>query len=216
MVGALLSAPISSDSVKNLARNGQGDTMYALVPLSGAIVAVAVGYWWWYRRKRRGDEGLVGSSDRPPSPTTSRGSDSGSQCEDCNREDDLEDSEVVASAPPIVVPEPPRLRELRQSLEEIDEALRSLPRLRSQQRQYERAAAGRTLVSVVVGNTAMARADPTLPRRVVDVINSAYGRQRIDEDDVWERLEMGDPEPRSALPFRLPSHRIDIVVFVAI
>ena len=93
-------------------------------------------------------------------------------------------------------------------------------------------AAGAEAITAVVGNTAMSAADPTLPRKIVNVINGAYDRQvpaalrlrgcaalhlrlhqaclffrvltvpnapvqRIDTDDVIDRLEMGDPEPRA-------------------
>jgi GNAT superfamily N-acetyltransferase len=64
-------------------------------------------------------------------------------------------------------------------------------------------------VHVVIGTSAMARADPTLVARIAQLVNRAYTAQlkdllpegqeytRLDEEDVEDRLEMGDAGPRA-------------------
>lgn len=48
-------------------------------------------------------------------------------------------------------------------------------------------------MKVVVGNAKMATEIPGFVERISSMVNRAYGYMRIDEDDVLDRLSMGDP-----------------------
>jgi len=76
---------------------------------------------------------------------------------------------------------------IEQKLREVDTALAELgdiPELANR-------AAGED-VAVVIGNSEMA-ARPGFVASVVSMVNRSYGCMRLDEDDVMDRLSMGDP-----------------------
>merc|ERR1719458_2252410 len=52
-------------------------------------------------------------------------------------------------------------------------------------------------IEVVVGNSQMAAADGSLPKRIADVANRANGHQRFSVSEVQSRLAKGDSEPNA-------------------
>mmetsp|Transcript_28170 Transcript_28170/g.44058 ORF Transcript_28170/g.44058 Transcript_28170/m.44058 type:complete len:250 (+) Transcript_28170:96-845(+) len=88
-----------------------------------------------------------------------------------------------------------RKQKLTQNLKEIDEALLEMgcapgAELSSLQAHLGSSSAG---VKVVVGNSSMLAKRPELLGRITSMINQAYGYVRVDEDDIMDRLAMGDP-----------------------
>eukprot|EP00927_Polykrikos_kofoidii_P066306 TRINITY_DN61933_c0_g1_i1.p1 TRINITY_DN61933_c0_g1~~TRINITY_DN61933_c0_g1_i1.p1 ORF type:complete len:316 (+),score=61.84 TRINITY_DN61933_c0_g1_i1:77-949(+) len=58
--------------------------------------------------------------------------------------------------------------------------------------------ATRLPVTVVVGNLDMARSHHGLVEKITSMVSEAYGYRRVDEDDIYDRLAMGDPGPNRA------------------
>jgi len=85
-----------------------------------------------------------------------------------------------------------RAAALKRKLEEVSEALSSLGEVSEQEKAAAAGGAKASPVQVVIGNSEMA-AKPGFVQQIVSVVNRAYGCRRVDEDDVLDRLQMGDP-----------------------
>eukprot|EP00928_Gymnodinium_smaydae_P024207 TRINITY_DN19661_c0_g2_i1.p1 TRINITY_DN19661_c0_g2~~TRINITY_DN19661_c0_g2_i1.p1 ORF type:complete len:335 (-),score=77.20 TRINITY_DN19661_c0_g2_i1:230-1168(-) len=48
-------------------------------------------------------------------------------------------------------------------------------------------------LEVVIGDSNLARTNPAIVEQICSMVNRAYGYIRVDEDDITERLAMGDP-----------------------
>lgn len=87
---------------------------------------------------------------------------------------------------------------LVQKLKEIDEALQEIgipseAREGSAAATSEGAGKGRAPVAVKIGNSKMARESAGLVQQITTIVNTAYGCMRVDQEDVMDRLAMGDP-----------------------
>ena len=98
----------------------------------------------------------------------------------------------------------PSRAQLERTIAQLDAAIAALPE------EVASAEAPNTTIEVRIGTTEMAAADEELVGRIADLINSAYFAalrellpphattySRVDEDDVYHRLEMGDAGARA-------------------
>ena len=98
----------------------------------------------------------------------------------------------------------PSRAQLERTIAQLDAAIAALPE------EVASAEAPNTTIEVRIGTTAMAAADEELVGRIAELINSAYFAalrellpphattySRVDEDDVYHRLEMGDAGARA-------------------
>jgi len=97
-------------------------------------------------------------------------------------------------------PEPAQQRQmLEEKLQQIDEALAMMGTLQSGVTAASTPATTATgngsssTVVVSIGNSKMAREIPDFVEAVTNMVNKAYGYMRIDEEDIMDRLQMGDP-----------------------
>ena len=106
----------------------------------------------------------------------------------------------------------PSRAQLERTIAQLDAAIAALPE------EVASAEAPNTTIEVRIGTTAMAAADEELVGRIADLINSAYFAalrellpphattySRVDEDDVYHRLEMGDAGAVSYTHLTLPT-----------
>lgn len=77
----------------------------------------------------------------------------------------------------------------RQKLQEVDNALAELNDVPEQAAAAARS--GAAAVTVVIGNSEMAQRGGFVTS-IVSMVNRSYGCMRVDEDDVMDRLAMGD------------------------
>lgn len=88
-----------------------------------------------------------------------------------------------------------RKSKLAQSLKEIDEALLQMGVEPGSEVSCLQTQPGtsNTSVKVVVGNTGMLQKRASLLSEITSMVNQAYGYMRVDEEDILDRLQMGDP-----------------------
>jgi GNAT superfamily N-acetyltransferase len=77
-------------------------------------------------------------------------------------------------------------------LQEIDNALLELGDAPSQDKAQNQSPHSAN-INVTIGTSDMVARIPSLVENITTMVNDAYGYMRIDEDDVMERLAMGDP-----------------------
>mmetsp|Transcript_43188 Transcript_43188/g.137348 ORF Transcript_43188/g.137348 Transcript_43188/m.137348 type:complete len:278 (-) Transcript_43188:66-899(-) len=87
---------------------------------------------------------------------------------------------------------------LKRRLEELDELLQELSRDEAEEPAEAVAeppadpAKPRTPVSVIVGTSGLAAERPEIVKHLTQMVNRAYGYQRVDKHDIKDRLAMGD------------------------
>lgn len=82
---------------------------------------------------------------------------------------------------------------LEKKLAEIDSALQEMGDEAVLAGAESEAGKQRPQVEVVIGNSAMVDEMPGLIKNICSMVNKSYGHMRVDEGDVENRLEMGDP-----------------------